>query len=124
MDLSEINQQIDEINTFLQEHLWMDFEVVKYQDNELVLWGSLSMSYPYNIEIIFTDIYFVSLPFDWHTDTKVTILSIVEDDEARRINEYFRVEIGNFLFCFKPKDKHESTKCLIGARKIRYNISK
>jgi hypothetical protein len=123
MSKADSQSIVEEINIFLQKELWFDFEVICYQDRKLTIIGSIDPSSHHNIEIYFEDIFFVSLPVEWKTDTTKTILSILAGDNAIELNKRFQVEIGYHIFRFAPEDYPEDFGCLIGARKISYSLS-
>jgi hypothetical protein len=114
---------IDEINTLIQKELWYDFSVKQYLDNQLVVEGGLSLSYP-DIEILFQGIFFTSFPFYWKTDAKQKVLTLVQGEEERLISEKFKVEYHHFIFKFTPEDYPNEFGCLIVAKAISYKIIK
>ncbi|MDQ0271329.1 hypothetical protein [Cytobacillus purgationiresistens] len=123
MDIEEVKLVVQEINDFIKSGLWFDFEIKQYLDGELSLHGGLSLSYP-DIEIKFKDIFFVSLPMMWKTDTKETILNILEGEAEREISEKFQVEYLHYIFKFTPEDYPSNFGCIIAAKEISYNILK
>lgn len=125
METNDIREKAIEIDTAIRKNPWMDFEVIKYDNQELIVAGNLSPSYPNRpgqIEIIFNDVFFISLPISWKTDTSAQVFSIVDGDDAISINKFFRVEQGYQIFKFKPEYHEEDFGCLIGAKKIAYRI--
>lgn len=123
MDISSVKLVINEINTLIQKEQWYDFSVKQYLDNELVIEGGLSLSYP-DIEIVFHGIFFTSLPFDWKTDTKQSVLTLVEGDEERSINQRYKVEYHHYIFKFSLEDYPIDFGCYIAAKGISYKINK
>lgn len=115
---------VNEINLIIERQLWMDFQVTNYDGYSLTIVGCLSLSFPdqYEIKIYFRDVFFVSLPMDWKTDTSKIVLSLLEADEAGEINWKFQVESGYHIFRFKPEDYPDDFGCLIGAREISYKL--
>ena len=125
MSIEDIKKTVDEINKYIQKELWFDFDVFNYVRNKLTITGSIDFSVKYDIEIVFEDIAFVSLPFEWQTDTSQTVLSIIENsDEAKAINIKFQVEQGHTLFKFIPEGFPENFGCILGAKSISYKIIK
>lgn len=95
METSDIRAKVLEIDAAIRKNPWMDFEVAKYENNELIVIGNLSQSYPNRpgqIEIIFRDVYFVSMPFSWKTVTSEPVLSLLDGLDYIAINKRFRVE--------------------------------
>lgn len=123
MNKTDSQSVVEDINIFLQKELWFDFEVIRYHDRKLTIIGSIDPSSHHAIEIYFEDIFFVSLPMEWKTDTTKTILSILEGNDAIKLNKRFQVEIGYHIFRFAPEDYPEDFGCLIAAREISYTLT-
>ncbi|MCM3290012.1 hypothetical protein M3661_07715 [Paenibacillus sp. MER 180] len=121
MDLAEVGRVVREINDYIKRGLWFDFEIKQYQDGEISLYGGLSLSYP-DVEIKFKEVFFVSLPMMWKTDTKDTILTVLEGEAEREISEKFQVEYLHYIFKFTPEDYPSNFGCLIAAKEISYSI--
>ncbi|WCT56196.1 hypothetical protein PQ456_01315 [Paenibacillus kyungheensis] len=118
MKKNDVLLLVKDINSKLKNNLWFDFEVVKYEKNEVIIGGGKSLSYPHEIEIQFTDVFFISLPMEWQTDTSKDVLVILEGEEAYNINTQFQVEQGHYIFKFIPEGYSEEFGCLIGAKNI------
>ena len=124
MDIVKVKITIEEINNFIREKMWLDFEVRNFDKYKLTLTGSIDISTVHDIEIIFEDVSFVSMPFEWKTDTSKTVLVFVEGEEATAINRRFQVEKGYHIFKFIPEDFPEDFGCYLGAKSITYQINK
>lgn len=122
MGPTELQSTVAEINTFLQTKPWLDFEIIAYDQQKLTVIGSIDPSSRHNIEIYFDDVFFVSSPVEWKTDTTKIVLCIIEGEQAVKLNIKFRVEIGYFIFQFVSEDYPEDFGCLIAARNISYLI--
>lgn len=121
----EIKKVIEEINQYLSEQLWMDFEIIEYSKYILRIIGSIDISAAPNIEIILKDIFFASTVFNWETDTSRQVLSLIEGNEARKINIKFRVEQGYFLIKFNTEDYTDypdCLECIFGIKDISFTI--
>ncbi len=112
------------INKFLMKELWFDFEVMQYTGNELIVMGSLDISSTHEIEVIFRDIFFVSLPMNWRTDTSAIVLEIVTGKKASVLNRRFQVEQGYSIFRFNAEYYPDDFGCLVAAKEIDYRINK
>lgn len=123
MNIEEVKLVVQEINEFIKCGLWFDFEIKQYIDGELTIYGGLSLSYP-DIEIKFRDIFFVSFPMMWKTDTTETILNVLEGEDEKEISEKFQVEYLHYIFKFTPEDYPSNFGCLIAAKELSYNILK
>lgn len=122
MQEKDIIKVLDEINNYLSTQLWMDFEFIEYSCTTLRIMGSLDISASPVMELILSDVFFVSAPFNWKTDTSRTVISLVSGDEARIINVKYRVEMGYYIIKMKPEDYPEEFGCLFAAKKIRFNL--
>lgn len=124
MDNKKVKITVDEINDFIRKKMWLDFEVLNYDKSKLTVIGSIDISTVHDIEIVFEDVFFVSMPFEWKTDTSETVLIFVEGEEAIAINKRFQVEKGYYIFKFIPEDFPEDFGCYLGAKSISYQIKK
>lgn len=79
------------------------------------------MNYP-DIEIRFKDIFFISLPMVWKTNTMGTVMSVLQGEEERIINEKFQVEYLHYIFKFCPEDYPSNFACLVASKEISYKI--
>lgn len=113
---------IREINTFLQRELWFDFEIMEYKNSRLMLFGSVDATYRHDIEIYFHDVFFVSAPMEWQTDTSTPPLELVKGEEADRLNINFQVEHGFYIFRFNPEYYPREFGCFIAAKEIKYKL--
>lgn len=123
MYTGDIRRIVDEINTYIASKPWLDFWVSQYVNKKLVIAGSIDPSGNSDIEIVFSDVFFMSLPVEWGSDTSKGVFQLLEGIDAREINLRFRVEQGYSIFRFIPEDYPEEFGCLIGAKKISYSIS-
>jgi hypothetical protein len=125
MDQNEITKIVEEINYYLKQNNWMDFEISCFKNNSLTVNGGLSLSYPPEIIIHFKQVYFLSLPTEWNTDTSIErIFSIVGGEEARSLNLKFQVEQGHHIFKFIPEGFAEGFGCLVCALSVSYELKK
>lgn len=120
MNRNEIQKVVEDINHYVQAQLWLDFEISQYQSGKLNVIGSIDPSSAPDIEICFEDIFFISLPMEWKTDTSASVLVLLERDEAFSINKKFQVEQGYHLFKFIPEYYPDEFGCLIAAKKISF----
>lgn len=120
MTKQEIKKVVDEVNEYLSNKLWMDFEVVEYSKYELKIIGSLDISAMPNIEIILKDVFFASTVFEWETDTSQQVLFLIEGSDAKELNMRFRVEQGYHLIKFKAEDYPDPFGCIFGAKEILF----
>ena len=94
MTEQEIKIVVHQINDYLSEQLWMDFEIAEYSKYVMRISGCLDFSGQPNLEIILHDVFFASAVFAWTTDTARQAVELIEGEEARQINMKFHVEQG------------------------------
>lgn len=104
------------------QELWFDFEFMHYKGDELVIMGNIDISTSHDIEIIFRDVFFVCCPIAWKVDTSQIVLTLVEGEEARRLNKKFDVEIGYLIFKFFLEDL-DGQNCYIAAKSLDYKLT-
>ena len=120
MTEKEIRNVLTRINKYLESQLWMDFEIIEYSQYELKIIGSIDISSGPNIEIVFKDIFFASTVFNWKTDTSRKAISLIEGDEARKINMEFQVEQGYYLVKFQAEDYADDFGCIFGIKEVEF----
>lgn len=113
---------VKKINGLIASQQWFDFEVVEYAIPKLKIIGSIDPSSSPDIEIIFKDVFCMSLPMEWQTDTQQEVFKIAENEEARKINKKYKVEQGYTPFLFIPEDYPEDFYCFIAAKSVSYEI--
>ncbi|MFC5470426.1 hypothetical protein ACFPPD_17160 [Cohnella suwonensis] len=122
MSLEEVNSEIDKINAYLSQCLWMDFEFCRMNAGQIVLSGSIDQSSnEYAIDIEFEQPYFVSTLFLWHTDTSKVFIELANADETIEMNQKYKVEFGNYIFKIGVED-FESPPIFVAAKKISCKI--
>ncbi|QDH21610.1 hypothetical protein [Saccharibacillus brassicae] len=124
MSTDEVFLKVNQINEFIQKSLWFDFEIIRYEQNNLYVGGGESLSYPYELEIHFEDVCLVSTPVEWCSDTSTEVLQILEGEEAYKVNIKFKVERGYFVFKFIPEDFPNDGGCFIGAKDLNVKFLK
>ena len=114
MTEQEIKIVVHQINDYLSEQLWMDFEIAEYSKYVMRIIGCLDFSGQPNLEIIFHDVFFASAVFAWTTDTARQVVELIEGEEARQINMKFHVEQGYHLIRFQAEDYPDACGCIFG----------
>ena len=122
MDKKAAEQVVSEVNEYLQNRPWFDFEIMEYQGDTLVVMGGIDISTPPEIEVRFRGVYFVSLLMEWKTNTTTPPLRLIDGEAAARTNRRFRVEQGHHIFSFTPEDFPADFACLLGARDISFKV--
>lgn len=124
MNRNEVERIIEKINSYLNSELWMDFEVTNCTNYKLLITGSIDPSSSNSdIEIEFQEVYFVSMLFNWQTDTSIQVLELVSDYEAEEIYSKYKIESGTYIFKFYPEDYSSDVGCYVCAKNISYSIN-
>ncbi|TGK61518.1 hypothetical protein EHQ27_05930 [Leptospira wolffii] len=122
MDYSEAENLVKNINTEIRKFPWMDFEVNQYSNSVLEVKGGIDLLAKPNIVISFLDVFSVSMPFSWQTETKKDVFLLLEGLEEREMNLHFKVEQGNYWFKFIPERYQEGFGCYIVARNVEFRL--
>ncbi|WP_282628373.1 hypothetical protein [Empedobacter sedimenti] len=106
--------QINEINAFISQHSWMDFEVKSYDGYQLSIAGSTDLMYYHLIEICFEDVFWFSgFMNGWRTDTSKITLKLSDDDQK------FEIEEDYHLFEFECEDYENNV--FVAAKNVHFN---
>lgn len=109
------------IDAFIRRAPWMDFEFAEYSAGVVSIVGSIDPSTGDEIELLFRDASFVSLPAVWRTNTAKTVLSIVDGGAPFQVYHAFYPEQENTFFELAPEDL-TGTRCLIWARDVELRV--
>ena len=122
-NMNEVKNEINKINNYMQNQLWMDFEFCMLDAGKIVLSGTLDRSYnKYVIDIEFEQPYCISSLLYWSVDTSIPLLELANEDEIIEMNKKYRVEQGNYIFKINVED-FEQTPIYIAARNIKCVIN-
>ena len=92
------DSEINLINGYLKEQLWMDFEMCNMSCGKLELYGFLDESGDDKIIIIFDQPYTVSCNFFFTYEGGGEFIWVVEGEEECQINKRYGVTQGNVVF--------------------------
>lgn len=106
MEQQECIEIVSDINKYLSQNLWMDFEVCKMNCGNIVLSGKIDELDNELIEITFIQPFFISLSMCFSYD-KGDFIKIIDGDEFVEINKKYHVEQGNFQFRIIPNSESE-----------------
>ena len=122
MKENEIKEVLRRFNQYLNEQLWMDFELIEFSRGELKIIGSIDISNKPNIELIFNDVFFASTPFNWKTDTSKKVAMLLSGEEAKKVNLKYQVEQGYHIIKIQPEDYPEDFGCLFGVKSVYFRV--
>ena len=95
---------IDEINSVASTFMYLEFAVVSYKAENLIVAGSQDFLYYQNFEIEFENVFSIIGNLRWKANTKKAVLTICGLIEAHELNRKYRVEQGNTIFKFVDED--------------------
>lgn len=104
----------------------MDFQCESFDGSALRVAGALSLHQPppYEIYIVFHEVFFMSVLANWKTDTSKPPLRLIEGERARTINRKLQVEVGHHIFAWSPEDYAESDlEMLVVAKGIEFQVA-
>ncbi len=121
MNIDVVQNEIDTINNYLKNFLWMDFDFSYIGQDKIILNGSLDQSWNENrIEIEFLYPQFLSSVFNWSMDEKKPFILLSSSQELYE-NTRFSSEEGCYVF--KMNDNmSEDYRIFISAGGIKCNI--
>ena len=105
---------LNEINDFISQHSWMDFEVKSYDGFCLVIAVIIDLLYYHLCEISFEDVFWFSgFVSGWRTDTSKEVVKINTEYQK------FEIEKGYQPFEFVTEDYQNNV--FVAARKMSFN---
>ena len=117
-----MQEKIAEIKAFIEQKPWFDFELISYNNGNLLIGGSIDLHLYHELHIIFEDVFMFQMNLEWTVDTSSEIIKIVVDRYVKEINLAYQIEQGYQLFEFIPDKIPENTHFYISAQKIDYTI--
>ena len=90
--------EINQINNFLKGQLWMDFEICAMDRGKVELYGFLDEAGADKIKIDFILPHMISCNFAFTYEGKHDFISVIDGEEAYRINMEYGVTHGNVIF--------------------------
>ena len=109
MDLKQVNKEIEKINNYLRNCLWMDFEVCQMSFIKVEVAGRMdTSSNEYAISIEFEQPHFISGLLCWSLDNSKDFISMASQSEFIEYNKKFRIDNGKYLFKIRMENFSES----------------
>ncbi len=115
----ETKEIVQKINAIISKESWLDMEVLEIKGGSLIIIGSTDFTYGHSLEIIFEDVFHISINSEWKTNTSKPVLHLVDIKEGLTINQKYQIEQGNILFKILPEDLE--IPFYISARNISFN---
>ena len=118
-----------ELNKYISSLLWVDFDVVSFCEDNLLIHGGIDLLYGPDIEITFKGVFAVQGKFSWtiSTDKNEKIKRLyydVYDDKIMLQN--LQPEVGYHLFAFKIDNDYEDNELFfyVFAKSVEFCIHK
>lgn len=125
MLIEEMENEVKKINKYLSECMWMDFDFINIDGNQVKMIGSIDLCWKdyQSIEIEFLNPTFIStILFEWHLHEKKSFIEIANDEE---IYKKLGCEKGLSHYMFKINaDGYEESPIWIIAESIKSIILK
>lgn len=102
-----IKEKIAKINAYIRQNEWFDFSLQYLSSSEAIILGGKDLQYYHELEVIFSDVFYVSLCMDWKSAPSRDVLHLVEGQDAYEFNVRFNVLEGNSVFEFVIEDNEE-----------------
>lgn len=110
-----------EIDRYIRQFTWLDFEVYRYDGYRLTVVGSTDFSYYHQLEIVFEYVFFVLGNFStWSSDTEKQVFGF-PNNEAELIT-HFNIEQNYQLFEFRQDGLDNDF--LIASNTLTYNTDR
>lgn len=98
---------INKMNAFLKKNLWMDFDLIKIDLQEVVLIGRVSELGKEVIKITFIEPFMVSCSM-YFTYEEGDSIFLLQGDEEVELNKKYHVETGNHIFRLIVNDNEDN----------------
>jgi hypothetical protein len=95
---------IESINSLIQTMVCCDMEIIKYDNNKLLIGGGLSLSYSHTFIIEFDSVFMLSLNSQWTIDTSKKFIEVLSNEDSFSINQKWGIERGYYLFRILTED--------------------
>lgn len=125
----ENDKVVYEINKYICSQLWIDFEVVSFDNENLIIHGGVDLLYGVDIEIIFNNVFAVQGKFCWtiSTDSDKDVKYLIFDNyDDRTMLENLQPEIDYHLFAFNIDNDYDDKDLFfyIFAKSVQFSIKK
>ena len=111
---------VNEIDNYIRENTWFDFHVWRYDGRNLIISGSIDLTYYHKLEIVFKDVFFASTFFEsWRSNTNKPVIEIPEHKVNKALNLKFEIEQGYQIFLIRTEDFKNDI--YIAAKEISFN---
>lgn len=112
--------EIKNLNDYLREQLWMDFEMCNMSRGKLELHGFLDEAEEDKVIITFEFPYMVNCAFFFSYEGNGDFISVLDGEEAYKENEKYGITQGNMVF--RLSNTSILTDMIIAAKKINIKI--
>ena len=89
---------LGEINEFVQQFLWLEFELIRINPQKVELHGFIDEASKDKIIITFSSVHMVCATISFTYEGKGTFISLAEKEQFISINKAYDVTFGNNVF--------------------------
>ena len=95
---------LSEINEFMKQFLWLEFELVRINPQIVELHGYIDEAYKDKIIITFSSVYMVCATVSFTYEGNGTFISLADKEQSIFINKAYDVTFGNNVFVLSNTD--------------------
>jgi len=112
-------QKVFELDKYIRQKGWYDFQVWSYDAWNLVIGGSYDLSYHHSLEITFSGtFFFFGFCQTWQSDTDKTVIEMIQGDLEKELNQKYEIEQYHQLFMIRTEGYKNDI--IIASRDISY----
>ncbi len=104
MDDQSIGATLDLINARVKASFHLEADIHSFANNRLTVVVGGDLTYSYDFQVVFEDVFMLSLNSSFRIDTQLPWLSIIPAPACIEVNVRFGVETGNTLFQLHNQD--------------------
>lgn len=97
-------QEVNLINEFVRQNVFFEFSIYAYSGRKLILGGSPDLLYYHNLEIHFSEPFFISGKTSWVADTDKVAIEHPSEEELMDYNLKNWIEVGYHTLKFIDQD--------------------
>lgn len=113
---------VSEINQLVKAQMWLDFTVEEFDGFHLIIAGTIDPTWhPCYMEIVFSEVNFMSVNSIWHSNTDKDVLHIETGEEYQAYRNRNAILDVYTLFRFISEDDNDF---FVAAKEITYKLDK
>jgi hypothetical protein len=101
---------------------WLDMEFHEFTGTDLHIICGIDTTVGHSLEIIFEDVFHMTLNSSWMTETSKPVIILSQGEELQHINLKYGIEQGYLLFKILSEDV--KSPFFVAARSIRFDTTR